>query len=253
VAPRRPLVLLPPSKGKAPGGDGPAYADTLERGPLTAARRTVLEAIVAAAPTLSDAEVARLAGVGASGVAEQREALRVLPELSTTTAQRRYTGVVHGNAGLATVRTRSAPVDVRIVSGLLGLVALTDPVPDYRVEVAATVPGLGGLATFWRQALRDHLAAVGRGRRVWDLLPGEHRRALPGEVLARLDRTEVRFVRPDGRAANAARTKVAKGRFVAALLAGSASAPADLPTALDLGEGWELAAAPGEVVAVSHH
>jgi uncharacterized protein len=254
VPPRRPLVLLPPSKGKAPGGEGPPYASTLTGdGPLASARAEVLGAIVAGAPASSDAEVARLAGVGPSAAAEHRAALVLLPDAPTVPAHRRYTGVVHGNAGLAAVRPRAAPVDVRIVSGLLGLVALHEPVPDYRVEIAATVPGLGGLGPYWRTALADHLAAIGRGRRVWDLLPAEHRRALDAGVLDQLDRVEVAFVRPDGRAANAARTKVAKGRFLAALLREGALAPDEVPDAIDLGEGWTLTVDAGHVTATSRH
>jgi uncharacterized protein len=254
VPPRRPLVLLPPSKGKLPGGVGPGYASTLAGdGPLAPPRRTVLEAIVAAVPTLTDAEVARLAGMGSSSAADQRVALAGLPHAPTVPAHRRYTGVVHGNAGLADVRPRTTAVDVRIVSGLLGLVALHEPVPDYRVEIAATVPGLGGLGPFWRESLADHLAAVGRGRRVWDLLPAEHRRALDGAVLGSLDRVEVVFLRPDGRAANAARAKVAKGRFLAALLREGTLAPAEVPAAVDVGEGWELHADGSRITATSRH
>jgi uncharacterized protein len=254
VPPRRPLVLLPPSKGKAPGGDGPAYAATLTGdGPLSAPRRELLDVIVAAAPSLTDAEVARLAGVGRAGVADQRAALTGLPDAPTIPAHRRYTGVVHGNAGLAEVHPRTAGVDVRIVSGLLGLVALHEAVPDYRVEIAATVAGFGGLGPFWRGALVDHLAAIGRGRRVWDLLPAEHRRALDTSVLDALDRVDVGFVRPDGRAANAARTKVAKGRFLAALLGDGTITPGEVPHVIDLGEGWELHAEGSRVTATSRH
>jgi uncharacterized protein len=254
VPPRRPLVLVPPSKGKAPGGEGPPYASTLTSdGPLASARREVLEAIVTAAPGSTDVEVARLAGVGTSAAPAQRAALGLLADAPTVPAHRRYTGVVHGNAGLASVRPRAAPVDVRIVSGLLGLVALHEPVPDYRVEIAATVPGLGGLGPFWRTACADHLAAIGRGRRVWDLLPGEHRRALDAAVLDGLDRTEVVFVRPDGRAANAARTKVAKGRFLAALLREGTLRPDEVPEAVELGEGWTLTVDAGRVTATSRH
>lgn len=254
MPPRRPLVLLPPSKGKIAGGAGPAYAATLTGdGPLSSPRQRVLEAIVVAAASLTDAEAARLAGVGIGGVTAQRAALSLLPEAPTVPAHRRYSGVVHANAGLAEVRPRAASVDVRIVSGLLGLVALHEPVPDYRIEIAATVPGIGGLGPFWREALADHLATVGRGRRVWDLLPAEHRRALHGAVVDGLDRVEVAFLRPDGRAANAARTKVAKGRFLAALLRDGTITPRGAPDAVDLGEGWELHADAARVTATSRH
>jgi uncharacterized protein len=254
VARRRPLVLLPPSKGKARGGDGPPYGRTLEAAhPLTDARRQVLAAIVGDVAAMDDGEVGRLAGVGAARAADQRTALAALADAPTLPARHRYTGVVHGNAGLADVAPRRAGVDVRIVSGLLGLVALDEAVPDYRVEVAATTPSLGGLGPFWREALASHLAAVGRGRRVWDLLPGEHRRVCDPDVRGRLDLVEVAFVRPDGRAANAARTKVAKGLLTAALLADPTLEPEQVPAAVDLGTGWSLRSEGDRVVATSVH
>jgi hypothetical protein len=61
----------------------------------------------------------------------------------------------------------------------------------------------------------------------------------------------VRFVRRGGGAANAARTKVAKGRLAAHLLAAPAT-PVPGPDAIGadvLGPGWEVEAAPGQLVA----
>lgn len=246
-------MLLPASKGKAAGGDGPPYGETLSDGhALDGPRRSVLDALVVDARTFTDAEVARLAGVGVRDARTQRETLARLADLPTVPAHRRYTGVVHGNAGLADVAPRRARVDVRIVSALLGLVALHEPVPDYRVELAATLPTLGGLATFWRRELAGHLQAVARGRVVWDLLPGEHRRAITPDALAGAEVRAVAFVRPDGRAANAARTKVAKGRFAAALLADPTIGPQQI-RGIDLGEGWRCRVDGDGVVAVSHH
>ncbi len=246
---RRPLLLLPPSKGKAAGGGGPAYAATLSGSDLADARRTVLEAIVHDLPGMDDAAVARLAGVGASGAAEQRASFGTLPEAPTLPAHRRYTGVVHGNAGLADLRPSQVRLEVRIVSGLLGLVGLADPVPDYRVEFTASLPSLGGLAGFWRAAVSDQLTALGRGRRVWDLLPGEHRRVWTRGVHAELEIVDVRFLRPDGRAANAARTKVAKGRLAAALLEEPRMTPVDLAGQVDVGPGWTVTADGSSVTA----
>jgi uncharacterized protein len=246
----RPLLLLPPSKGKASGGDGPRYPSTLaSRHPLTQARREVLAAVAADLPDLDAAAVARLAGVGAAKVGAARDLLAGLPRAPTLPAHHRYTGIVHGNAGLADADPRTAGVDVRIVSALLGLVGLDEPVPDYRVEFGATLPSLGGLGPFWRERLATHLAEIAEGRRVWDLLPGEHRRVWDPAVRATLDVTEVAFLRPDGRAANAARTKVAKGRFAAALLARPDLAPGRAVRGVDLGEGWSITAAGGTVTA----
>ena len=238
---RRPLLLLPPSKGKAPGGHGPPYPRCLAAGdPLTQARRTVVDALTAAVPTLSDRDLARLAGVRAKDVPVARAELAELTSAPTLPAHRRYTGVVHGNAGLADVAPAGLDLDVRIVSGLAGLVALDELLPPYRVEFAASLTPLGGLATWWRDQLREHLRELTAGRVVWDLLPGEHARIWDREVRRDAHVVEVAFVRPDGRAANAARTKVCKGRLAAFLLAHPATDPAGLVDAADPGPGWQL-------------
>lgn len=241
MADARPLLLLPPSKGKAAGGTGPAYATVAaRRHPLRGARLAVLAGVTEDVARLDDAGVARVAGVGATKATGARALLAGLAAAPTMPAHRRYTGIVHGNAGLADVDPTEAAVDVRMVSALLGLVALADLVPDYRVEFGASLPSLGGLGPFWRDRLADHLRTVATGRRVWDLLPGEHRRAWDPAVRADLDVVEVAFLRPDGRPANAARTKVAKGRFVAALLAAPDLLPAEVGALIDLGPGWRV-------------
>lgn len=249
----RPLLLLPPSKGKAAGGDGPPYARVAaDTHPLGAARREVLAELTTQLAHLDDAAVARLAGVGASKAGAARALLTDLPGAPTVAARLRYRGIVHGNAGLARLGPGAAGADVRIVSALLGLVALDDPVPDYRIEFGATLPALGGLAPFWRAQLSDHLAEVAARRRVWDLLPAEHRRVWDPAVRDALEVVEVAFVRPDGRPANAARTKVAKGRLAAGLLAEPALTPEQVPAAVDLGDGWTVAGA-GDALTATYH
>lgn len=256
---RRPVILLPPSKGKAPGGSGRAYGRTLVRNPLAAPRRTVLEAAVASAAERDDAVLARRCGVAERDAADARRMLRGLPDAATMPAHRRYTGVVHGNAGLAAADPSDVPADVRIVSALLGLVALDEPVPAYRLELTATLPGVGGLAGFWRDHVCEELLRVAGGARVWDLLPAEHARIWPDGLREELDVVGVRFVRPDGRAANAARTKVAKGLLTAHLLATPRSTASAVVRAVagarakglpgPLGAGWEVAVGEDGLVA----
>jgi uncharacterized protein len=249
----RAVVLLPPSKGKAEGGSGKGYAGTMSRRhPLADARSEVLAAAVEAAATLDDAGLARVAGVRASHVADARTGLAGMARAPTLPANERYTGIVHGNAGLAELDPAGLDVDVRIVSALLGLVALDEPVPAYRLEFSASLVPLGGLATYWRGRLADHLRTVAGDDRVWDLLPGEHARMWPPGVREELDVVTVRFVRPDGRAANAARTKVAKGKLAAWLVSAPDADPAAVAGAADLGEGWSIAAESATVTATVH-
>lgn len=248
----RPVVLLPPSKGKADGGDGAPYGELVEQGPLGAARREVLDAAVAAAGQLEDARLARVAGVGGRDVDATRRELTALADAPTLPAGQRYTGVVHGNAGLARLSPQDSDVEVLVLSALLGVVGLDDPVPAYRLELAASLPPLGGLATFWRDALTTDLSGRLAGRQVLDLLPAAHGRAVAPAVRSRAEVVTIAFVSPDGRAANAARTKVAKGRVVAQLAAAGRRpdlAPSALAGWLDPGDGWELEARDADTLA----
>jgi len=254
---RRPVILLPPSKGKASGGTGRAYGRTLVKHSLAAHRRELLDAAVASASERDDALLARRCGVAERDAAAARRTLRGLADAPTMPAHQRYTGVVHGNAGLSEVDPARAGADVRIVSALMGLVALDEFVPAYRLEFTATLPGLGGarsggVATFWRDRLDEELCRTAGGTRVWDLLPGEHARMWPAGVRDDLDVITVAFVRPDGRPANAARTKVAKGRLTAFLLASPRTTPAGLARAArhePLGPGWTIDADGRDVTA----
>ena len=241
----RPVVLVPPSKGKAEGGDGPAYREVVDDGPLGAPRRRVLDAVAATAREVDDARLARIAGVASRDVAATRRALAALDGAPTLPARARYTGVIHSNAGLADLSSAATGVEVLVLSALVGVAGLEDPVPAYRLELAASLPPLGGLATFWRDAMAAHLAAHLAGRQVLDLLPAAHARAVAPAVRDGAELIRISFETPTGRAANAARTKVAKGRVVAQL-AGTGTTgqlnltPTRLVTRLDPGAGWQL-------------
>lgn len=258
----RPLILLPPSKGKASDVDiASAPRSTFGRllrrpHPLGTARREILAAASALADTRDDVALARWCGVARGDAATARTTLRGLAAAPTMPANRRYTGIVHGNAGLAALDPTEVAADVRIVSPLLGLVALDEPVPAYRLELAAVLPGIGGLTGYWREQLAEHLCSISVGRRVWDLLPAEHARIWVRDLRAELDVVTVRFLTPQGGSANAARTKVAKGRLAAHLIARPDMTPARLARPHKgegpLGAGWTCtveAADPATVIA----
>lgn len=242
--PDAPVLLLPPSKGKAAGGEGPPYARELSTSsPLGAARKEVLDALEQDLEVVDDRTLARIAGVRPKDLATAKEQLRELRVAPTLPAHRRYTGIVHGNAGLADLDPTAVAVDVRMVSALAGLVDLEQPLPPYRLEFAASLPSLGGLAGWWRLRLAEHLAEVVDGRRVWDLLPGEHARIWDPAACSKAEVIRTRFVRPDGRAANAARTKVCKGRLAAFVIAHPDLDIHGMVDDADPGAGWTLAAA----------
>jgi hypothetical protein len=152
------VVLLPPSQGKEPGGTGPGWRDA-ERGrfaQLDPDRRRVLRAL--------------RAGGGPSG----------LERAPTMPAIERYVGVLftHLDAGSLPPAAQSRlRRDVVLLSGLWGLVAPHDPIPDYRLTMATSLEPLGRLSGWWRPRLSPVLDRRVAGAVVWDLLSGEYRAA----------------------------------------------------------------------------
>lgn len=234
------VVLVPSSKGKTEGGDGPAYAESasVTSHPLGEARRTVLDALAAAADDLDDRGIGRLCGVRDADAPEHRARLRAVAGAPTLPAVHRYAGVVHRYAELGE-RPVDADVDVGFFGGLLGVAWLDDAVPGYRLEVTGRVPELGVLGTWWREAIADHLGQRAAGRLVYDLLPGEHARMWPESRRGDLDVVRVAFRRPDGRAAPSASTKVAKGRLLRLLLDAPELTPDELAGTDEI-PGWKL-------------
>ncbi len=189
---RAPVVLLPPSETKAPGGRRPPWQPGTGALPvLDGARARVLDA-------LGD-------GVGAA---------------PTRRAIERYTGVLYGQLdwpSLPPAARRLGGRTVLIASGLWGVSGATDPIPDYRLKMSANLAPLGKLSTWWRPqltaALADHLA----GRVVWDMLPIEHAAAWQPEDVPLARRVTVRFLDHSGRTVSHW-NKLLKGALVRHLL-----------------------------------
>jgi cytoplasmic iron level regulating protein YaaA (DUF328/UPF0246 family) len=113
-----------------------------------------------------------------------------------------------------TVRRR-ANASVAVISGLLGVVGLNDPTPDYRIKIGASLPTLGKLSTWWRPAISATIDSWAAKRFVVDLLPQEHRAAwTPGSGLRGVS---VGFVERSGKVAGHD-AKAAKGRLARHLL-----------------------------------
>ena len=209
------VVLLPPSEGKAPGGDDPAWdpASGELGAPLERPRRRVARALKQA-----KGGDQRLLGVGGPTLERARAANRALVGAPCMPAWQRYTGVVWDHldiAGLSPAARERASGGVIGVSALLGLVALDDPVPDHRLKLSVGLGALGGLTAFWRRPLSAALNERLEGRFVVDLLPGEHAAAWVPDP-ARYDLRRVRLVSSDGRTAGHD-AKAAKGLLARAL------------------------------------
>jgi uncharacterized protein len=208
-------LLLPPSEGKARGGDGRPWTSDGGRFAELAVRRAVLVRRLARVRGGNE----KLLGVGGKHLAEARLANTSLTTTASLPAWRRYTGVVWDALDVA-----SLPVDARrramssvvVVSGLLGLVALDDATPEYRLKMGASLAPYGKLSTWWRPILAEPLTTWADRRFVVDLLPNDHRAAC---CAAAVDGVTVHFVERNGKVAGHD-AKTAKGRLARHVLTG---------------------------------
>jgi uncharacterized protein len=214
------MLLLPPSEGKAQGGNRrrpPWSPDAGSFGAALGDRRT--EVVEALGALHGGGE--KLLGVTGEHLLRAQSANVSLIGAPVLPAWQRYTGVVWDHLDPATLPA-AARKRIVVVSGLLGLVRGDDPVPDYRLKMGATVPPLGKLSRWWCEAISAELARAARRRVVIDLLPQEHRGAL---ALDGMRGISVTLVDPSGRPGGHF-AKAAKGELARAILT-------DGPQALD--------------------
>lgn len=209
-------VLLPPSEGKAAGGDGPAWS--VADGRFGEALADLRQEVVAAL-TKADGGDAKLLGVTGQTLADSQAANRSLVGAPTLPACQRYSGTVWSHLDVGTLRgpaARRASQSVFVLSALTGVTALRDPLPDHRLKMAARLEPLGKLSRWWRDAVTETLNEALAGRTVIDLLPEEHRAAWAPDP-STYDLRRVRFVNDDGRVVGHA-AKAAKGLLARAIL-----------------------------------
>lgn len=174
-------LLLPPSEGKAEGGRGrwdPAAGAVAFRG--LAERR---EQVACALAAIGGGDE-KLLGVGGAHLVRAQSANGSLLGAPVRRAGERYTGVVWDHLGLASLSTearRRAHGSIVVVSGLMGVVGVDDPVPDYRLKMGASLAPMGKLSTWWRPAVSETIGRWAKRRFVVDLLPLEHRAAFEPE------------------------------------------------------------------------
>ena len=242
-----PLLLLPPSEGKAEGGRAPVAS--ARPGPFDVAlapgRAAVCRALRDALRRADDTTAARILGARGELLERARAATDayVRGEAPVLPAWRRYSGVVWDHLG----RLR-APEARRVLvpSALYGITTAADPVADYRLKFSVALPPMGNLARFWRAAVTDALVAYARRRTIIDLLPGEHAGALDWAVLeATVPVVRVRFRTADGTGAAGHDAKAVKGKVARCVLEAGDVAGADA-LANFAWQGWSTRLVPEE-------
>jgi len=245
MASSTPLILLPPSEGKTSGGEGAPWSPGSMAVDLDAERARTAAAL-RRAMRANQASRSKLLGVKGDALAAATAANHELTDAPTMPAIERYSGVLYTalDAGSLGARARSRlDASVLIVSGLWGLIAPSDPIPDYKLKMGASLPPLGKLSTWWRPAIDAAFERVLSGRSggtpVWNLLPQEHDAAWSGMAWSGLahagvaDRPvyRVRFLEPgrDGQLVAVAHwNKFLKGALVRFLVEHPGAGPEEL-------------------------
>jgi cytoplasmic iron level regulating protein YaaA (DUF328/UPF0246 family) len=149
------LILLPPSEGKtAPAAGAPVDLAALAFPELTERRERLLRVLsgVCAGPPKRALERLGLSA-GQAGELARNAALASAPAAAAAEV---YSGVLFERLRLSE-RSASARASVLIASALWGVVRPDDRIPAYRLSMAARLPRVGGLAAYWRPALRAAL------------------------------------------------------------------------------------------------
>lgn len=149
------LILLPPSEGKsAPAAGEPVDLGALAFPELTARRERVLRTLIR---TSSGRPATALRALGLSpGQAGELERNTAVLEAPAAPASEVYTGVLYEHLRLDSLPP-AARGRVLIASALWGMVRPDDRIPSYKLSISARLPRLGGLAAYWRPALRTAL------------------------------------------------------------------------------------------------
>ena len=234
---RHVLVLLPPSEGKtAPSRGKPLDLDTLSFPGLTSTREEVLDALT----TLASRHPGRALDVLGLSPRQTDEVARdaLLETAPTAAASAIYTGVLYDALDVATLDTaakRRAQRSVVVASALFGALRLGDRIPAYRLSGDVSLPGLGPVASLWRDPLAVAMPeAAGRGL-VIDLRSGTYAAMWrpTGDVASRTVAVRVLQQLPDGsRKVVSHFNKATKGRLLRHWL----TSGADLRDADDLAD-----------------
>jgi uncharacterized protein len=180
-------ILLPPSEGKAPGGDESiSWADVAEDARyntfcvLNNARSQVRDALQQTVADQSRAELEKIFGVKDLNLDEVLSANHSVLTSPLLPAIQRYTGVLFdylGYVGMESGAQSAFNANTILFSGLWGVLRPTDLIPEYKLKIDAGLPRLGKVSTFWKPHISRILNPLLADQVVWDLLPGAHSQA----------------------------------------------------------------------------
>lgn len=211
------VLLLPPSEGKAEGGDT-SRPWTPQLGAFGSALETPRAQIITQLRK-DKGGAQKLLGVNGGHLVRAQSSNMQLVGAPCLPAWQRYTGVVWDHLDLAsfTAAQRNSFIKRIIVpSGLLGLVRADDQIPDYRLKMGARLAPFGTMSKWWNEELTDALVATAKKKAMIDLLPNEHRAAINWNLLDNVVRVDL--VSHSGAVVGGHNAKAAKGLLARHLL-----------------------------------
>jgi len=193
--PTAPLILLPPSEGKASGG----YGAALDLGAISfEALNPTRKRMVLALGKLSERPrvAQKLLGVKGKALEQAKAGNASLETAATMRAIDRYTGVMYSAIEYQSLdddARQSFAQNVIIMSGLFGAVRPFDMIPAYKLKMGAKLIRNKTCAAVWKPLLSKSLASEADYGVIWDLLPGEHSAAWDPAKVPHETRFTVKF------------------------------------------------------------
>jgi uncharacterized protein len=245
-----PLILLPPSEGKASGGEGaPLDFESFSFESLNATRALMAKALIQMSSKPRVAQ--KMLGVKGVALDKARADNAAVLDSPTLPAIERYTGVMYDSIdhrSLDDAAKQSFGQNTIIMSGLFGLVRPFDLIPTYKLKMGARLRLKKACATIWKPLISKTLAANASYGVIWDLLPNEHSVAWDPSLVECKVRFTVKFLEAgrDGRLKTVSHwSKALKGALVRHIVAnpeaaGSHESALELLSGFSHPEGYEF-------------
>ncbi|MBN4064969.1 peroxide stress protein YaaA [Dehalococcoides mccartyi] len=198
--PLHPLILLPPSEGKASGGESPAIdLSELSFSDLGKERELMIKALgqLSGKPRVAQ----KTLGVKGTALDKARADNAALLSSPTMLAIERYTGVMYDSIDYQSMDGASQTCfgeNVLIMSGLFGLLRPFDLVPSYKLKMGAKLRRKKSCSTIWKPLVTKSITAHAKNRVIWDLLPNEHSAAWEPSKVDYVKRYTVKFLEDPG-------------------------------------------------------
>jgi len=245
-----PLILLPPSEGKASGGEGSMLDfELLSFAGLNATRALMAKSL----GQLSGKPGVAQKTLGVKGVALQKARTdnASLLDSPTMPAIERYTGVMYDGIDYKSLDESAKTCfdeNTIIMSGLFGMVRPYDMIPTYKLKMGARLRGKKACSTIWNPLISKTLKSTAENGVIWDLLPNEHSAAWDPSAITYDVRYTVKFLElsSDGQMRTVNHwSKLLKGALIRHIVsnpdaAGSSDSALDMLTEFSHPEGYQF-------------